>query len=164
MVTPEMIATALGRPSDSTTPEERAQWDMWISDAYMLITDRATALSVTPDAAKVDYVVREAVMAHLRNPDDATQVSVSVDDGAMSRTYRSGSGRVGILDEWWALLGLASQKGAAFSIRPAASTGSHMPWCALAFGALYCSCMSDINRYEDPLYEGGILSPDSVWP
>lgn len=46
----------------------------------------------------------------------------------------------------------------AFSFRPGGSTSSHMTWCALAFGALYCSCGSDLTNYEYPLYEGGILS------
>src|SRR5512139_3364200 len=41
----------------------------------------------------------------------------------------------------------------AFSFRIGGGTSSHQPWCALAFGALYCSCGSDINGYEGPLYE-----------
>lgn len=50
--------------------------------------------------------------------------------------------------------------GGAFSITPAGrGGGNHIPWCALAFGAAYCSCGSDLTNYEYPLYEGGILSP-----
>src|SRR6185312_12283861 len=91
-VTPETIAVALGR----TTPESGSlayeQWLMWIDDALMLINARKTELAVTTDldANTLDYVVREAVAAHVRRPDDATQVTVSVDDGSMSKTYRSG--------------------------------------------------------------------------
>lgn len=48
----------------------------------------------------------------------------------------------------------------AFSITPACSTSAHMPWCALAFGALYCSCGGDLTNYSYALYEGGVLSDD----
>jgi hypothetical protein len=48
----------------------------------------------------------------------------------------------------------------AFSITPTARTGAHMPWCALAFGATYCSCGADLTADQYPLYEGGVLSGD----
>jgi hypothetical protein len=48
----------------------------------------------------------------------------------------------------------------AFSITPSGATSSHMPWCALAFGALYCSCGADLTNDEYPLYEGGVLTGD----
>lgn len=115
-VTPENIAVALGVTAPDPGSPQHEQWAMWIADAQMLIATRAEQLDVTPDAAKVDYVVREAVVAQVRRPDDATQVSVSVDDGSVSRTYRSGTGRVGILDDWWALLGLAGSRGRAFEL------------------------------------------------
>src|SRR6185437_5191069 len=105
-VTPAMIATALGVDAPATDSAQSNQWRMWIDDAVMLINARATKLDVEPDEAKVNYVVREAVLAHVKRPDDATQVTISVDDGSSSKTYRSGKGRVTILDEWWDLLGL----------------------------------------------------------
>ena len=154
-VTPETIAVALGR----TTPESGSlayeQWLMWIDDALMLINARKTELAVTTDldANTLDYVVREAVAAHVRRPDDATQVTVSVDDGSMSKTYRSGRGRVEILDEWWALLGLTPPTGGAFSVSMVGSASGHLPWCSLYFGGTYCSCGVDIAGY--PIFEGG---------
>lgn len=48
--------------------------------------------------------------------------------------------------------------GKAFSIRPSRTVGNHVLWCALAFGALYCSCGSDLANFEYPLFEGGALS------
>lgn len=46
----------------------------------------------------------------------------------------------------------------AFSLDTAPVSSAHMPWCSLAFGALYCSCGADLTNYEYPLYEGGVLS------
>jgi len=48
----------------------------------------------------------------------------------------------------------------AFSIIPSGGTSAHMPWCAINFGAAYCSCGADLTNYEYPLYEGGVLSGD----
>ena len=128
-VTPGMIAVALGQAAPASGSVTEAQWQMWIDDALMLIEARlgdTTAL----DQAKLDYVVREAVAAHVRNPDDASQVAVSVDDGSVSRSYRSSRGRVTILDEWWDLLSPASPSGKAFEV-------DTMPASAGAYGVDY---------------------------
>ena len=116
--TPADIATALGRPSPDAGSVTESQWQMHIDDALMLIDDRATRLAITEvDAAKLDYVIREAVVAHVLRPDSATQVTISVDDASTSKTYRSSTGRVSILDEWWALMGLAGAgRGRAFEV------------------------------------------------
>jgi len=148
-----MIAVALGQTAPIAGSVQDMQWAMWISDAEMLIESRRLTLDVGPiDEAKFDYVVREAVVAQVKKPDDSTQVTVSVDDGSTSRSYRSGKGRVSILDEWWILLGLTEPSGA-FSIDMLGIASMHLPWCSLAFGALYCSCGVDIAGY--PIFEGG---------
>lgn len=147
MVTPEDIAVALGRPTFTDTEDD--QWSMWIADARMLIEARLGDLDLL-DQAKLDYVTREAVVAHVKHPDDATQVSVTIDDGSTSKSYRSAKGRVTILDEWWSLLAPEDSK-AAFTIDTAPCGSIHQPWCALAFGATYCSCGADIAGY--PIYE-----------
>ena len=41
--------------------------------------------------------------------------------------------------------------GKAFSIDTAPTGGAHLPWCSLAFGALWCSCGADIAG--EPIYE-----------
>lgn len=118
-VTPAMIAVALGESAPTGGSPLEAQWTMWIADALMLIQDRATALAVADASvvqAKLDYVIREAVVSHVRRPDDATQVTISVDDGSTSKSYRSGKGRVTILDEWWTILGLSQTAGKAFQV------------------------------------------------
>ena len=155
-VTPADIAVELGRTTPDGASVEYAQWEQWIADALYLIGKRLTIADL--DAGDVDYVVRQAVVAHVRRPDDATQVAVSVDDGSMSKTYRSSRGRVEIIEDWWALLSPPTSNGRAFSITPTTSGGPHMPWCSLILGADYCSCGADLTNYQYPLYEGGVLS------
>lgn len=144
------IEAALGR-STPPTSTELAQWAMWIDDALLLIEARLG----DPDElnqARLAYVVREAVIAHIRRPDDATHVDVAVDDGRVSKTYRTSAGRITIRDEWWNLLSPQGEGGTAFSIRPSSSYVEHLPWCASMFGAVYCSCGADIAGY--PIFEG----------
>lgn len=114
-VTPSMIAVALGQAAPASGSATESQWQMWIDDALLLIEARLGDVAAL-DAAKVDYVVREAVVAHVRNPDDASQVAVSIDDGSVSRSYRSSRGRVTILDEWWNLLSPSKPSGRAFEV------------------------------------------------
>lgn len=152
-VTPETIAVALGQAAPPEGSPQWEQWEMWISDALMLIEVRAEQVGKpveSIDEAKLDYVVREAVTAHVKRPDDATTVQVSVDDASSSKTYRSGAGRVTIRDDWWALLGLVEASGA-FSIdRAPGRASSHQPWCDVTWG-VPCSCGAVLAGY--PLWE-----------
>lgn len=159
-VIPDDIAIALGRTTPASNSPEYAQWDMWISDALMLIGARLVGEGTGQVASlddlnqdKLDYVVREAVVAHIRKPDDATQVEIAIDDGRSSRTYRSAKGRVTIIDDWWDLLSPSDSTAGAFSIRPYGCGSDHLPWCSLSMGALYCSCGVDIAG--EPIYELG---------
>lgn len=153
-VTPDMIAVALGVAAPVSGSIQEQQWELWISDAEMLIQIRADQLLIVEpiDEAKLDYVVRESVVAHIKKPDDATQVSVSIDDGSSTKSYKSGKGRVTILDEWWTILGLTDPSGA-FAIDMLGFSSMHLPWCSLNFGANYCSCGVDIAGA--PIFEGG---------
>lgn len=152
-VTPAMLAVALGQAAPEAASVTEQQWEMWIDDASMLIESRQLLLGVESlDQAKIDYVVREAVVAHIKRPDDATQVTIAIDDGSSSRSYKSGKGRVTILDEWWALLGLV-EAGGAFSIDMVSTAAAHLAWCSIMLGANYCSCGVDIAGV--PIYEGG---------
>lgn len=150
-VTPQMLAVALGMAAPEADSIQEQQWQLWIDDATMLIENRSAQLGgVEIDEVKFDYVVREAVVAHIKRPDDATQVTTSIDDGSSSRTYRSGKGRVSILDEWWTMLGLTDPKGA-FALDMAPARGRHAPYCNLMFRGAYCSCGANIAG--TPIYE-----------
>ena len=159
-VIPDDIAVELGRTAPDASSVEYAQWELWIADALFQIAKRPGLVFADLDAEVVDYVVRKAVVRHARRPDDATQVTVGVDDGNVSKTYRSSAGEVVISDREWAMLTPADTTTRAFSIRPSGYGSAHQPWCALAFGALYCSCGADLTNYEYPLYEGGLLSTE----
>lgn len=152
-VTPAKIAVALGQAAPEPGSVTEQQWQMWLDDAEMLIESRRVQLGVADvDQAKLDYVLREAVVAHIKRPDDATQVTIAVDDGSSSRSYHSGKGRVTILDEWWVLLGLVEASGA-FSVDMLGTSAAHLPWCSMMLGANYCSCGVDIAGV--PIFEGG---------
>lgn len=144
------IAVELGRAAPDSASTQFDQWSRWIGNAEMLIRARLGDL-LALDQERLDYVVTQAVVAHIRKPDDATQVAVSVDDGSVSRTYQSSRGRVTILDEWWELLSPKASVGA-WSITPTAGGSDHLPWCSLAFGASFCSCGADIAGR--PIFEG----------
>lgn len=123
-VQPADVATDLGR---STSPQpgsvEFEQFTMWINEAMLLLRvgDGAHAglgnLSLL-DQETLDYVVRKAVVAHARRPDNATQVSVSVDDASSSRSYSTSKGQV-VIDGWmWDMLSPTAAPDGAFSVRP----------------------------------------------
>ena len=114
-VSVEDVATTVGRPLSSA---ESAQAALWISDTGLLIAARANREHVdvsSIDPGILDMVVREAVAARIKKPDAAKQVSITVDDGQMSRTYESSTGQIEITDEWWELLFPAGQSDA-FSV------------------------------------------------
>lgn len=150
-VTPDMLAVALGQAAPSGLIAE--QWQMWIDDAYMLVADRVAKINPAdePSEAKVDYVVREAVVGHIKKPDDATQVTISVDDGSSSRTYQSSKGRVDV-STWWDFLGLNEPSTGAYAIDMLGASTVHLAWCSSVFGANFCSCGADIAGR--PIYEG----------
>lgn len=166
--TPAEVAVALGKEAPDPGAPLYEQWQMWISDALMLVQARVDELGADEgsiDQIKLDYVIREAVKSHAQRPDDATQVTRAVDDASATRIYRSSKGRVDILDEWWTLLGLAPDGGQAYAVdtSPRRGASGHMPWCDPAFGGLDCSCGAILTRHEYPLYEGGVLSPSPDW-
>lgn len=117
MITIDDVAVALGRPSVDLGSPEGLQWALWIKDARLLIGARLGDLAGL-DQDILDYVVLQAVISQVRKPDDATSISVQVDDAQVSRRYASSTGRVTILDDWWSLLDPGRGTSGAFSVRP----------------------------------------------
>ena len=50
-------------------------------------------------------------------------------------------------------LGCGRQRAFGVNVASVAVAEVHRPWCALMFGALYCSCGSDLTNGEYPLWE-----------
>ncbi len=115
-VTPDDIQKRLGRPLPTPTPQAEL-FQIWIDEAILLITTRATKSGVTLDPDMLDLVVARAVTAMARRPTDETQIDVSIDDGRVSKRYSSSTGQVTITGEWWDLLGLGDEA-ESFSITP----------------------------------------------
>lgn len=158
------IAVELGRPAPEPNSIESEQWTRWIAQALLLIRTRFGTLDGI-DTDVLDYVVTQAVVAHVRRPDDSTQVSTSVDDASVSRTYQSSAGRVVILPEWWALLSDARGTGSgagAFAIDTAGAGvrggEGHARICNIFFGGSDCSCGAYLTMGRYPLYETDELS------
>ncbi len=78
------------------------QYQSWIYQATFLIGKRLDLGTLDPD--DVDYVVLQSVVQHARHPGNEVQMSTSVDDASVSRTFRSGAGRVVIPDDLWGVL------------------------------------------------------------
>lgn len=157
MITPVEIAAALGRPTPTPDSIEWRQWSVWIDDALMLIGTRLGDVTEL-DQVKLDYVVREAVSAQVRRPDDSTQVDVAIDDGRVSKRFSSGSGRVRILDEWWDLLDPDGTAGAseAYAVDTYAGVDmrhGHSQTCNIFFGSPTCSCGAYLTLGRFPLYD-----------
>lgn len=106
------VATNLGR---SLTQAEEAQAAQWIGWAESTIQRRLGDLgALDPDT--LNMVIVEAVSRRLRMPEPVSQVSVSVDDGNVNKTYQKATGLIDILPEWWAELGWVES--GAFSVTP----------------------------------------------
>ena len=109
---PSEVATNIGRP---LTDAESAQVAQWIGWAESTIQRRLGDLAqLDPDT--LNMVIVEAVSRRLRMPEPVSQVSVSVDDGNVNKTYQKATGLIDILPEWWAALGWVES--GAFSVTP----------------------------------------------
>ena len=103
-------------------PSGEPQAEMWIVDAATLLSrgpDGRTPINLDDvDEDVVNMVIRELVANRLKRPDSATQVSVSVDDGQVTRTYESGTGQLQVLPWMWTMLQPNGEgSGGAFTIR-----------------------------------------------
>lgn len=118
-VSVDNVATELARPTPD--PLVADQWQSWIDRAYRMIRaefGESAYAALDPDL--VDDVVLMAVVEHVRSwrESTASQYTVSVDDGTVSRRFEASSGPLSIADDLWALLGV-NRFGQSFSIGPA---------------------------------------------
>lgn len=91
------------------TPQQTAAVSLWEQDIEADIEARARLYGLTLaslDPAQVERFKREAILWRLNHPDDAVQVTTSVDDTSMSRRYASSTGQLEYLPLWWSWLGL----------------------------------------------------------
>lgn len=126
--TPEQVAVSLGRPADSITATELAQWQMWLDQVEAAITRRFVRLGLelavqvaagTPTGAAVALVEVAAVVRKVHNPDGLTSTTVSIDDGSITKRrdgYRGGDPLLLTAEEWDSLL--PTPDPAAWSTRP----------------------------------------------
>lgn len=109
------VATVLGRLIDTET--EQAQVDWWLDGIELFIRKRLGDLADLDDAA-VRYVEAEAVAEKVRrNGTSESSITVSVDDGSVTRRFDNPVSAEDITDEWWNLLDPSSDAASA-SIRP----------------------------------------------
>lgn len=115
VATYEDVAVAIGRPISTDAEQEQVEW--WLSGVELFITARLGAVvDLTEDVVK--YVEVEAVAAKLQRAGRAeSSVTVSVDDGTVTRRYESVSAD-DITDAWWNLLDPSSGSGGLHSVRP----------------------------------------------
>lgn len=120
------VQATLGR---TLTQAQQIQADKWIQQARVIIGARAMREGTTIedlDQDALDMVITEAVADRAKRPDDATEITVKVDDGQTTRRYESSSGQIEIRGEWWELLFPATTSGA-FSITPSYVPDRHHP-------------------------------------
>lgn len=113
------VATELARPIPEAPVSD--QWQSWIDRAYRMIESRLGAEKYAAlDPALLDDVVTTAVAEHARawRETTATQYTVTVDDGTVSRRFDAGVGLFTIPDGLWVLLDPAATTGGAFTVTP----------------------------------------------
>lgn len=107
------VAAHLGRPLTTSESEQVQKWIGWLSGD---IERKLTGIPVDPSVA--EQAVTESIVTYMRNPDSALSVTASIDDGSVSKRYSTASGRVELLDHFWAKLGWVEPRRGAYSIRP----------------------------------------------
>ena len=109
---PSEVAANLGRP---ITTAETAQIELWIGWSEATVARPLRALC-NLDKSTLRMVVFAGVTRRVRMPEPLTQVSTSVDDGSVAKTYARSSGLIEILPEWWEALGWVASS--AFTVTP----------------------------------------------
>lgn len=113
----EDVAVALGRPASDFSTDQQAQITWWLDGVEMFIVARLGDVGDLDDTI-VKYVEVEAVVAKVdRSSRSETSITVTTDDGSVTRRFEGAVTAGDITDEWWQLLDPDSN-GATASIRP----------------------------------------------
>lgn len=150
----------------ATLSELKARWpdfpvggdghaEVMLEDASQFILDVAPSAANASESTRrrvVCAVVRRAMEAAAGDMGGVSQVQASTGPYSTSYTPTNPHGDFYLTKLEKQALGVGKQK--AFSVQVGTTaTSVHRPWCALAFGANYCSCGADIAG--EPIYEGG---------
>lgn len=96
------VEVALGRVL--STAAQKAQVTYWLDGVELLIGLRLGSV-VALNQAVLKYVETEAVVAKVnRSGRDESSVTVSVDDGSVTRRYESEMTADDITEAWWSML------------------------------------------------------------
>lgn len=126
-----------------------------LEDASQFILDTVPAAADAPEATRrrvVCAVVRQAMQTDSNELAGMSQVSESA--GGVSRSWSPSNpnGDFYLTKAQKQALGYGAQRAFGVSIAGGAAS-PHVPWCNVHFGALYCSCGTDIAG--EPIYEVG---------
>lgn len=109
------VSVALGRSISTVAEQGQVEW--WLDGVELFIAARLGPVADL-DETTVKYVEVEAVVAKIQRAGRSeSSVTVSVDDGSVTRRYESAVTASDITDEWWNLLD-PSDNTASASIRP----------------------------------------------
>lgn len=109
------VSVAIGR---SLTAAEITQAEWWLTGIELVIRGRLGDLAAL-DQDVLLYVEAEAVAEKLRRAGRSeSSITVSVDDGSVTRRYENPITSGDITDEWWNLLDPSSGSGGMHSVRP----------------------------------------------
>lgn len=111
------VAVALGRPASDFTVDQQAQLTYWLNGVELFIVARLGPVAEL-DQPSVKFVETEAAAEKSRRLSEggASSVSVSVDDGTVTRRFEPVTAD-DITDGWWNLLDPAGAS-SAWSTRP----------------------------------------------
>lgn len=109
------VAVALGRPSSDFNADQQAQITWWLNGVELFITSRLGAVAALTQTT-VKQVEVEAVAEKVRRSGRSeSSITVSVDDGSVTRRYENRVTAADITDDMWALFGSA-YTGSAYTI------------------------------------------------
>lgn len=101
------VAVTLGR-SLTSAEEEQVEW--WLTGLELVLTNRLGDLTAL-DQAALAFVEVEVIAQKVRRAGTLeSSITVSVDDGSVTRRYDNPVADGDITAEWWALLGYRPTK------------------------------------------------------